>query len=168
MSKKKLSIQDTVSLKRIHWANNRPTSTEDETSTENSYYPKSQSETEISGPKREKSEENIDNQIKNLELSKIELKNENRKLEYRIKRYQKNLARLTTENGAGENERIELENELLTCKSRIDQLEIDNRLLEIEKKKYQTESQEKQAQLEKYEKVLELTKCKLLCSLNEF
>ena len=147
-------------MKSTFWANNRPTSTEDETSTEISYYPKSETETEA---ECEQPEENIDNQIKKLELSKIELKNENRKLEYKIKRYQKNLARLTTENGAGENERIELENELLTCKSRNDQLESDVRLLEIKKKKYQTESQEKQAQLEKYEKDNNaMIKCKLL------
>ena len=97
-------------------------------------------------------------------MSKIELKNENRKLEYQIKRYQKkNVARLTTENGAAENERIELENELLTCKSRIDQLESDIQLLEIQKKKYQTESKEKQAQLETYQTENNaLKKCKLL------
>ena len=150
-------------MNSIFWANNRPTSTEDETSTKNSYYPRSDTETEISGENSEQSAEIIEDQIKNFELSKIELKNENRKLEYQIKRYQKNVARLTTENGAAENERIELENELLTCKSRIDQLESDIRLLEIQKKKYQTESQEKQAQLEKYETENNaLIKCKLL------
>ena len=150
-------------MKSIFWANNRPTSTEGETPTENSYYPKSETETEISGGKTEQSVEIIDDQIKDLELSRNELKNENRKLEFQIKRYQKNLARLTTENGAAENERIELESELLTCKSRNDQLESDVRLLEIQKKKYQTESQEKQAQLEKYEKENNaLVKCKLL------
>ena len=150
-------------MNSIFWANNRPTSTEDETSTENSYYPRSDTETEISGENSEQPAEIIEDQIENFELSKIELKNENRRLEYQIKRYQKNVARLTTENGAAENERIELENELLTCKSRIDQLESDIRLLEIQKKKYQTESQEKQAQLEKYEKENNaLIKCKLL------
>ena len=62
------------------------------------------------------------------------------------------MARLTTENGAAEDTRIKLENELLTSKSRIDQLEDDIRLLKIQKNKYQTESQEKQAQLETYQK----------------
>ena len=140
-------------MKSTFWANNRPTSTEDETSTEISYYPKSETETEA---ECEQPEENIDNQIKKLELSKIELKNENRKLEYKIKRYQKN-------ERYQENERIELENELVTCKSRIDYLESDIRRLEIQKKKYQTELQEKQAQLEKYQKDNKaMIKCKLL------
>ena len=152
-----------VSLQSIFWANNRPTSTEDETSTENSYYPKSETETEISRTGSEQPVEIIDNQIKNLELSKIELKSENRKLEYKIQRFQEKLAILTTENGATENSRIQLENELINCKSRNDQLESDILLLGIQKKKYQTESQEKQAQLEKYEKENNvLKKCKLL------
>ena len=142
---------------RNFWKNERPTSTEFETESENSYYPKSETEAEISGT--------IEDQIQNLEISNIELKNENRKLEYKIKRYQKNLARLTTENGAAENERIELENELLTCKSRNDQLESDIRRLEIQNKKYQTELQAKQAQLETYEKEKNaLIKCKLFGS----
>ena len=146
---------------RKFWENERPTSTEDETSTENSFYPKSETETEVSIPESERRAETIEDKMKNQELSKIELKNENRKLEYTIKRYQKNLARLTTENGAAENERIELENELLACKSHNDQLESDFRILEIEKMKYQTESKGKQAQLDTYEKQNHaLIKCK--------
>ena len=113
-------------------------------------------------PKNEQPTETIEDQIKKLELSKIELKSENRKLEYKIKRYQKNLARLTTENGAAENERIELENELLNCKSHNDKIESENRLLKMQKKKYQTESQKKQAQLETYQKENNaLIKCKV-------
>ena len=69
---------------RNFWKNERPTSTENETSSENSYYPKSETETEISGTGSEQPEEIIHDQIQNLELSKIELKNENRKLEYKI------------------------------------------------------------------------------------
>ena len=107
--------------------------------------------------------------MKNLALSKIELKNENRKLEYKIKRYQTNLARLTAENGAAENERIDLENELLNCKSHIDQLENDIQLLQIQKNKYQIESQEKQAQLETCEKEKNaLIKCKVFDRFTEF
>ena len=150
-------------MKSIFWANNRPTSTEDETSTENSYYPKSETETEISGTGSEQPEEIIEDQIQNLELSKIELMNKNRKLEYEIIRFQEKLARLMTENGAAEDTRLQLVNELLTCKSQNDQLKIDNRRLEIQKKKYQTELQEKQAQLEKYQKDNKaMIKCKLL------
>ena len=82
---------------RNFWKNERPSSTEYETATENSYYPKSETDTEISGTKIEQPTETLEDQIKILELSKIELENENRKLEYKVKRYQKNLARLTTE-----------------------------------------------------------------------
>ena len=149
-------------MNSIFWANNRPTSTEDETSTEKSYYPKSETETEILGSKIEQPTETFEDQIKILESSKIVLKNENRKVEYKVKRLQEKLARLTTEIGAVEDSRIQLENELINCKSRIDQLESDNRLLEIQKNKYQTESQEKQAQLETYQKENNaLIKCKL-------
>ena len=149
-------------MESIFWANNRPTST-DETSTESSFYPKSETETEISETKSERSGETIEDQIKYLQISKNEIKSENRKLEFEIKRFQEKSARLTTENGAAADTRIKLENELLTCKSRIDQLEDDIRLLEIQKNKYQTESQEKQAQLEKYQKENNaLIKCKLL------
>ena len=53
------------------------------------------------------------------------------------------------------------EKELSICKSRNDQLESDNRWLEIQKTKYQTESQKKQAQLEIYQKENNaLIKCK--------
>ena len=207
------------SLKSIFWANNRPTSTEDETSTENSYYPKSETETEISEPKNDPPTETLEDQIRNLELSKNELKNENRRLKLKIKRHEKNLARLTTENEAAvkerieledkllsrndqlesdirrlendirrlefqrnryqteskqeqletyENEKIDLKNELLNCKSTIDRLESDNRRLETQKKKYQTESQEKQAQLETCEKEKNaLIKCKVFDKLTE-
>ena len=165
----KYLIRKTKSFQSIFWANNRPTSTEDETSTENSYYPKSETETEISEPKNDPPTETLEDQIRNLELSKNELKNENRKLEYKIKRFQTNLARLTAENGAAENERIDLENELLNCKSTIDMLESDNRRLETQKKKYQTESQEKQAQLETCEKEKNaLIKCKVFDRFTEF
>ena len=157
------------SLKSIFWANNRPTSTEDETSTENSYYPKSETETEISEPKNDPPTETVDDQIRNLELSKNELKNNNRRLELTIKRFQENVARMTTEIGAAEESRIQIENEFLNCKSTIDGLESDIRRLEFQKKKYQTESQEKQAQLETCEKEKNaLIKCKVFDKLTEF
>ena len=140
---------------RNFWKNERPSSTEYETATENSYNLKSETNTEISETKSEQPTETIEDQLKNLELSKIELKSENRKLEYRIKRLQEKLARSTTENGAAEDIRIQMEDELIDCKSRIDQLVAENRQLETEKTKYQAESKEKQAQLEK-----ELSNCK--------
>ena len=86
-------------MKRNFWANNRPRSTDDETSTKNSYNSKSETENELSGTKSEQAVEIIHDQIKNLELSKIYLRNENRKLEYKIKRFQEKLTRLTIENG---------------------------------------------------------------------
>ena len=88
-------------------------------------------------PKNQQPTKTIADQIKNLELSKIELKSENRKLEYKIKRFQEKMARLTTENGAAEGSRIQLENDLINCHSRIDQLVTENRRLEIKEKKYQ-------------------------------
>ena len=45
------------------------------------------------------------------------------------------MARLATEIRAAEYKRYQLENELLTCKSRIDQLKAENRQLEIQEKK---------------------------------
>ena len=56
-------------------------------------------------------------------------------IDYKIKRLQEKMARLTTENGAAEDSRIQLENELLTCKSRIDQLLAENRRRETKEKK---------------------------------
>ena len=125
-----------VFLIRNFWKDERPTSTEYETATEHSFYPESETETEISELKSDQRTETINDQIKNLELSKNELRNENRKLEYEIKRYQEKMARLTIENRAAKDSRIQLENELSTCKSRIDQLVTENRWLEIKEKKY--------------------------------
>ena len=142
-----------VFLIRIFWENERLTSTEHETATEDSFYPKSENETEISELKTGQPTETINDHLQNLEYKMID---------YKIKRLQEKMARLTTENGSMENERMELENELLACKSRIDQLETGNRLLENQKKKYQTESLEKQAQLENERMELEneLLACK--------
>ena len=81
---------------------------------------------------------------------------ENLKLQYKLKSFQQNLARLKTTTGASgkcwkllENDRIELENVLISFKSQIDQL--------------QKELQTKQARLETYEnKNNALMKCKSL------
>ena len=74
-----------------------------------------------------------------------ESKNVEKKLEYKIKSFQNNLAMLKTKHGATgkcwellEIDRIDLENELMSLKSRVDKLE--------------TDLQEKQVQLETYEK----------------
>ena len=54
-----------------------------------------------------------------------------------------------------ENDRIELENELITCKSQIDKLKTDIQRLE-------DQSKEKQAKLDKYEKEINaFIKCKV-------
>ena len=155
-----------VFLIRNFWKNEKPTTTENETETENPSYPKSETKTEVSETKSEQPVKIIEDQIKSLELSKNELKNENRKLEFKILRFQAEMAKLTTENEAAENDRTELAKVLLNYKARINQLESDNRRLEMEKLKYQIESKEKQAQLETYLK--EKIKCKLLGWLNEF
>merc|ERR1712131_407689 len=64
--------------------------------------------------------------VDEIEISE---KSENRKYEYKLKSFQQNLARFEIKNGASgkcwkllENDRIELENELISCKSQIDQL----------------------------------------------
>ena len=84
--------------------------------------------------------------------------NDRRKLEYKMKHFQQNLNRLKVENGASgkfwkllENDRNELENELISCKSRIDQLESDNRRLEIKANENHTEVLRKQEQIEFFE-----------------
>ena len=94
------------------------------------------------------------------EISKS--KSENQKYENKLKSFQQNLARLKIKNGASEkcwelleNDRIELENELISCKSRNNQLE----RAELNLKK---EFQEKQAQLEIFQKQNSaLIKCKV-------
>ena len=85
--------------------------------------------------------------------------NDYRKLQYKMEYFQQNLARLKTINGAAgkcwkllENDRIELENELISCKSRIDQLELDNQRLEIKENENQAELLRKQAKIESFEK----------------
>ena len=156
-------------MKSVFWANNRPTSTEDETATVSSYYPQSEAETEVSEPTRELTTNSLEDQIRNLELSKNWLKSENRMLEYKIIRFEEKMARMTTEIGAAEESIIQIENEFLNCKSTIDGLESDIRRLQIQKKKYQTESQEKQAQLETFQKKSNvLIKCRIFARLTEF
>ena len=108
-----------VFLIRNFWKDERPTSTEYETATEHSFYPESETETEISELESDQPTETINDHVKNLELSKNEPRNENRMLE--IKRLQEKIARWTTENGAAGDSRIQLENELINCHSRIDQ-----------------------------------------------
>ena len=80
----------------------------------------------------------------------LEPKGEIRK--YKLKSFQQNLMRLKIENGASgkcwkllENDRIELENILKSCKFRIDQLE-------TAENKFKIELEYKQVQLEKFEK----------------
>ena len=155
------------------WATSRPTSTgEYVTASESSdmhfSYPESETGANISEPKNQQPTETIRDQIENLELSKNELKSENRKLEFEIERIQEKLVILTTELGASESSRIRLENKLINCYSRIDQLETDNRQFEIRENNYQKELQEKQALLETYQNQNELIECKLLGLLYEF
>ena len=85
---------------RNFWANERPTTTENVTETENPNYPKSQTKAET--PRKIGKVQIIEDQMKNLELSK--LKNENRKLEFKILRFEAEMARLKTENDVAENE----------------------------------------------------------------
>ena len=73
-------------------------------------------------------------------------KNAERKLEYKIKSFQNNLARLKTKHGATgkcwkllEIDKIELENELISLKSRVDKLETDLQEKEVQLETYQKE-----------------------------
>ena len=60
--------------------------------------------------------------------------------------------------------KMNLENEFINCKSRIQQLETANRRLEIQKKNYQNELKEKQAELDSFEDRYNkrIIKCKVL------
>ena len=60
--------------------------------------------------------------------------------------------------------KMNLENELINCKSRIQQLETANRRLEIQQKNYQNELKEKQAELDSFEDRYNkrIIKCKVL------
>ena len=151
------------------WATSRPTSTGEYVTASGSSdmpssFPRSemgspQLGTYISEPKYQQPTETIRDQIEKIikkELSKIELKSGNRKLEYEIKRIQEKLERLTTDFEAYENTRTRLEQELIKCYSRIDLLETHNRRFEIKEKFYQ-------ALLKTYRnKNNELIECKLL------
>ena len=111
----------------------------------------------------EKIENNDFNELNEEQYDEIsKSKSENQKYENKLKSFQQNLARLKIKNGASEkcwelleNDRIELENELISCKSRNNQLE----RAELNLKK---ELQEKQAQLEIFQKQNSaLIKCKV-------
>ena len=127
------------------WATSRPTSTGEyvtasECSDMHFSYPESETGANISEPKNQQPTETIRDQIEKIikkELSKIELKSGNRKLEYEIKRIQEKLERLTIDFEASENSRNRLEQELIDCYSRIDLLETHNRRFEIKEKFYQ-------------------------------
>ena len=111
----------------------------------------------------EKIENNDFNELNEEQYDEIsKSKSENQKYENKLKSFQQNLARLKIKNGASEkcwelleNDRIELENELISCKSRNNQLE----RAELNLKK---ELQEKQVQLEIFQKQNSaLIKCKV-------
>ena len=73
---------------RTFWENERPSSSDDEKETENSLY------TEMEAKANIRSSEHIIGNIeivKDLNLSKTELKSEIRKLEYKMKNYRTNL-----------------------------------------------------------------------------
>ena len=126
-------------LVRNYWKNERPSSTENDT--ESSNYPESQPETIVSR-QSDISLPELENPLKDLDLSNLELKSKIRKLEYEVERSKKDkrnqewtseavMNQLKRQNKASESEKLELENELIACKSRIDQLEYQNQQLTI-------------------------------------
>ena len=84
----------------------------------------------------------LENPLQNLGLTNIEFKSKIRKLEYEVERSKEDkrnqeltnqavINQLQRQNKASENKKLELENEVIACKSRIDQLEYQNQQLTI-------------------------------------
>ena len=156
----RLWLKSRVFLIRKFWENERPSSTEYET--ESSYYPESEAETEKG--EDHPVEEIIDpfKVLYKVEIERLQCKIQN--CEQSLKNRDRVISQLKLENAAVNNERIELQNELITSKSRISQLESENRKHKREKQKYITESQQKQAKLKSFEeRCIALTKCKCNC-----
>ena len=95
---------------RTFWENERPSSSEDETETESWVYP----EVETKG--------NIEI-VKDLDLSKNELKSEIRKLEHKMKMY-----RNTLRNQEKIISRLKTDYEALKNKSRLERIQLENKL----------------------------------------
>merc|ERR1712131_483580 len=119
---------------RNYWKNERPPSTENEI--ESSNYPESQAVTTVS-KQSDLSLPELESPLKDLDLSNLELKSKVRKLEYEIERTKEDkrnqeltnqavINQLQRQNKASEGKRLGLENELIACKSRMDQLEYQN------------------------------------------
>ena len=105
-----------VFLVRNFWENERPSSSDDEIEIECPYYPKIESKTRIG------SSGNIEI-VKDLNLSKKELKSEIRKLEYKIKGYQTGLR-----NQIITNSRLKTECEEIQKQSQVEKIKLQNEL----------------------------------------
>ena len=129
-----------------YWTSIRSSSTE----TESSVYAKSQSsnDTVVSNQSNDNPIQQLEDPLRNLELS-IELKSKIRKLEFELKKYEKKMRnqelnhqsvinQLTREKETANNDGDELENELISAKSYIDQLEFKNQRLENRIKQLET------------------------------
>ena len=100
---------------RTFWENERPSSSEEEPETENSLYQ------ELEAKARICSSVGSIEIVKDLDLSKNELKSEIRRLEYKIKRYRTNL-----KNQEKINNRLKKEYEALKNRSQLEIIQLRN------------------------------------------
>lgn len=102
---------------RTFWENERPSSSEEEPETENLLYQ------EIESEARNCSSVGSIEIVKDLDLSKNELKSEIRQLEYKIKQYRTNL-----KNQEKINNRLKKEYEVMKDTNQLEKLQLENEL----------------------------------------
>ena len=114
---------------RNFWKNERPSSTENETD-----YPTEESESEDERTRSMFEIRQLENPLQNLEESNIALISENRRLKYKIRKFQKEhrkqqkeISHLKAENKALKNDKVENKNNLMVCESCTNQLESNAR-----------------------------------------
>ena len=157
-------------LIRNFWEIEKPSSTEDET--ESTSYPGSEVETVVPFQSKDNLIPELESPLQNLELPNFELKSEIRKLQFEVERchttirnqelnHQSVINQLKRENGTANNDRLELEKELIASKSRVDQLEFEIKRLERVKMKFQSDFEERKAKCESLENQYhKLVKCR--------
>jgi len=121
-------------LIRNFWKNERPSSTENETD-----YPTEESESEDERTRSMFEIRQLENPLQNLEESNIALISENRRLKYKIRKFQKEhrkqqkeISHLKAENKALKNDKVENKNNLMVCESCTNQLESNARKREYD------------------------------------
>ena len=121
---------------RNFWRNERPSSTENETD-----YPTEESDAESEDERIRSMFEirQLENPLQNLEESSIALISENRRLKYKIRKFQKKhrkqqkeISQLKAENEALKNDKLENKKNLMVCESCSNQLESNVRKREYD------------------------------------